>query len=101
MNQLQNNFGSTPETAKGTYKTSIYIKSPETSCNEVSNNLSPVLSQHRINGIEDDNKVNIRVKGEENQIYVTTAAIHRHSDISNQRKDLLKNNLNFVSMVLF
>lgn len=60
--------------------------------------VSPVLSLHRVNGIKEDNKVNVRVKREEIQVYITTAAVQRHSDISNQRSDSLRTNMNFVSI---
>lgn len=98
--QLRSQCVSSYISPKVTYTSSIYIKSSEYPCDETNPNTSPVLSQHRVNGIEEDNKVSIRVSGEENQVYITTAAIHRHSDISNQRSDSLRSNLNFVSRLL-
>lgn len=100
INQTRNQCVSSTEIAKGTYTTSVYIKSPENTCNETEINTSPVLSLHRINVLEEDNKINIRVKAEENPVYITTAAIHRHSDISNQRSDVIRTNLNFVSIII-
>lgn len=97
-NQLKNQIITVPDIPKGTYTSSIYINSIENSCNAPTNPVSPVLSMHRVNGIEEDNKISIRIKGEENQVYITTAAIHRHSDITNQRSESLRTNLNFVSI---
>lgn len=97
-NQPRNQCVSTPEVAKGTYTTSIYIRSTEHAGGEMNKTVSPVLSLHRVNGIKEDNKVNVRVKREEIQVYITTAAVQRHSDISNQRSDSLRTNMNFVSI---
>lgn len=100
ITQTKNHSVSSTEIAKGTYTTSVYIKSPENNCNETGIKTSPVVSLHRINVLEEDNKINIRVKAEENPVYITTAAIHRHSDISNQRSDTVRTNLNFVSIII-
>lgn len=80
-----------------TYTSCIYItaeKPPE----KTTIHISPVLSMHRVNGIEDDNKIKIRKKEEENSLYITTVAVHRHSDTSSERSDFVRQNLNFVSI---
>ncbi|KAJ8973179.1 hypothetical protein NQ317_007155 [Molorchus minor] len=87
------------EPKKPIYTTSIYINSSgnvdvTTTCNK-----SPVLSNHRVNGVaqdgvEDSLRENVNV-GKNDVIYTTTAAVHRHSDIGT--KEPSRTQLNFMS----
>lgn len=63
------------------YTTSIYINSSgkadiKTTCEE----RSPVLSGHRVNGLSEHDVT------EKNKIYMTTAAVHRYSDLDAPEK---------------
>lgn len=98
--QPTNNKDTTYKRPERVCTASIYIKSTENIYHGGNDKMPPVLSLHRINGIEDDIKVNVRLKEEANQVYITAAAIHRHSDVSNQKRNSLTSNLNCVSICI-
>lgn len=83
---LENKSTSTENVKR--YTTSIYINSSgkadiKTTCDEK----SPVLSMHRINGLSSEQDVTVQTEKDKNdQIYRTTAAVHRYSDLEAPEK---------------
>lgn len=65
---------------------------------ETNHNTSCALKVHRINRNEENNKVHVKFK-EENQIYSTMNNCHNHSNISSQKTDSLSRNSNTVSIL--
>nr|XP_023019234.1 ubiquitin carboxyl-terminal hydrolase 31 [Leptinotarsa decemlineata] len=73
------------EPKKTLYTTSIYINSPS-EVETTNTEKSPVLSSHRVEGVVEDN-VSVTLRkvdkfGKVDILYTTTAAVHRHSEVT-------------------